>query len=95
MPSNISYDAVKVVAVVSTYNRPHELRRCLLSLLSQVYTSLKTIIVIDGSETDETEQMIRKEFLQVKYVRGHENIGGVGQFYIGLKLACKEGCDWV
>jgi glycosyltransferase involved in cell wall biosynthesis len=67
MPSNVSYDKVKVVAVVSTYNRPHELRRCLLSLLSQDSTSLKTIIVIDGSETDETEQMIHKEFPQVKY----------------------------
>jgi len=95
MPSNVSYDKVKVIAVVSTYNRPHELRRCLLSLLSQESTSLKTIIVIDGSETDETEQMIRKEFPQVKYIRIHENVGGAGQFYIGLKLACKEGCDWV
>jgi GT2 family glycosyltransferase len=95
MSSNVSYDRVKVVAVVSTYNRPHELRRCLLSLLSQDSTSLKTIIVIDGSETDETEQMIRKEFPQVKYVRIRENIGGAGQFYIGLKLACRKGCDWV
>jgi len=39
--------------------------------------------------------MIRKKFPQVKYVRIHDNIGGAGQFYIGLKLACKEGCDWV
>ena len=39
--------------------------------------------------------MIRKEFQQVKYVRIHDNIGGAVQFYIGLILACKEGCDWV
>jgi GT2 family glycosyltransferase len=38
--------------------------------------------------------MIRKEFPKVKYVRIRENIGGAGQFYIGLRLAYKEGYDW-
>jgi GT2 family glycosyltransferase len=92
MPSNVSND--KVVAVVSTYNKPNDLRRCLYSLLSQIFAP-KIILVVDGSETDETKQMIHREFPQVKYVRIRENVGGSGQFYIGLKLAYKEGYDWI
>jgi len=83
----------KVATIVSTYNRVAYLRECLRSLLAQD-PAPDTIIIVDGSETAGTEEIIRKEFAQVEYVRVRENIGGAGQIYIGMKIAYKEGYDW-
>lgn len=84
----------KVAAVISTYNRKELLHNCIKSILTQTCPP-ETIIVVDGSSTNETSEMIKKEFPQVKYIRIRENIGGAGQFYIGIKLAYKRDYDWI
>jgi len=83
-----------VAAVVSTYNRKDYLRKCVNSLLRQTRIP-DEIIVIDGPSTDGTREMIKNEFPQVTYIRIEENIGGAGQFYIGLKTAYRRGHDFV
>jgi len=83
-----------VATVVSTYNRKNFLRACLNSLLHQIRAP-DEIIVVDGSSTDGTDEMVRSEFPQVTYVRVEENIGGAGQFYIGMKIAYRQGHDFV
>jgi len=84
----------RVAAVVSTYNRKRMLRECLKSLLKQTRPP-DTVIVIDGPSTDGTNEMVKKEFPQVNYIRIYENIGGAGQFYIGIKLAYNRGYNWI
>lgn len=82
-----------VVAVVSTFNRKRLLRLCLTALLKQMPPS--HIIVVDGPSTDGTDKMIKKEFPSVIYVRIDQDIGGSGQFYVGLKLAYEMEYEWI
>jgi len=83
-----------VVAVVSTYNRRDYLRNCLKSLQHQT-RALDEIIVVDGPSTDGTDEMVRNEFPQVSYIRVEEDIGGAGQFYMGMKIAYRRGHDFI
>ncbi len=87
----------KIVASVVTHNRKELLKNCLDSLLSQS-RPLDLIIIVDNASTDDTQDMLRKHYLDnpiFKYVRLDKNIGGAGGFYTGIKRAYKEKCDWV
>ena len=42
----------KISAVVTTYNRPDKLLRCLQAIKAQTSSPLETIIVHDGSAAD-------------------------------------------
>jgi len=83
-----------VAAVVSTYNRKSFLRICLKSLLHQNRVP-DEIIVVDGPSTDGTDEMVRNEFPQATYVRIEDDVGGAGQFHIGMKIAYRRGHDFV
>jgi GT2 family glycosyltransferase len=85
---------INVCAVVSTYNRKHVLRNCLIALLKQTLP-LKEIIVVDGPSIDGTDALIRKEFPKITYVRLKNDVGGAGQFFVGLKTAYEKGFDWI
>jgi len=83
-----------VAAIVSTYNRKNFLRACLKSLLHQIRAP-DEIIVVDGPSTDGTDEMVRSEFPKVTYVRVEDDIGGAGQFHIGMKIAYRRGHDFI
>jgi len=53
------------------------------------------IIVVDGPSADGTDEMVRNEFPQATYVRVKEDIGGAGQFHIGMKIAYRRGHDFI
>ncbi len=56
----------KVSIGVSTYNRRDYLRESLKSLLEQTYSDFEIIVVDDGS-SDDTGEMVAREFPQVRY----------------------------
>jgi len=87
-------DDLRIAAVVVTFNRKELLKECLQALLRQT-RPLDEIIVIDNASSDGTDQMVRREFPQVTYVRLPENIGGAGGFHEGMKLAYEKGHDWI
>jgi rhamnopyranosyl-N-acetylglucosaminyl-diphospho-decaprenol beta-1,3/1,4-galactofuranosyltransferase len=66
-----------ICAVVSTYNRKYVLRNCLNALLKQTLP-LKEIIVVDRPSIDGTDELIRKEFPKITYVRLKNDVGGAG-----------------
>ena len=47
----------KILAVIVTHNRKDLLKRCILSLLKQTYSSLEIIVINNGS-TDGTKKML-------------------------------------
>jgi GT2 family glycosyltransferase len=70
------------------------LRNCLNSLLAQTWP-LDEIFVIDNASTDGTEEVVKKEFPNLSYIRMLENVGGAGGFYEGIKRAYDKGYDWI
>lgn len=61
---------VKVSVAIPTYNRREKLKRLLNSLKESSFKDFE-IVVVDDASTDGTEEMIRNEFPDVKYIR-HE-----------------------
>ena len=84
----------RICAVVVTYNRKDLLQECLTSLLNQT-RHLDEIIVVDNASTDGTEDIMRRSFSDITYVKLAENIGGAGGFHEGMKLAYEKGHDWI
>ncbi|BFI73758.1 hypothetical protein YN1_7450 [Nanoarchaeota archaeon] len=59
---------VKVSVAIPTYNRKEKLRRLLNSLKESTFKDFE-IIVVDDASTDGTEEMIKEEFPNIKYIR--------------------------
>ncbi len=80
---------MRVSLVISTHNRKDLLRRCLAAATSQDYPDYEVIVVDDGS-TDGTEEMVRREFPQVRYLRQEPNRGPAAARNRGIEAATGE-----
>ncbi|MCL6594689.1 MAG: glycosyltransferase family 2 protein [Firmicutes bacterium] len=82
-----------VCAVVVTYNRSATLRRCLTAIEAQ--TRLPDgLLVVDNASTDDTRDMVAREFPRARVLTLPENLGGAGGFEAGLREALALGYDW-
>ncbi len=72
--------------IVPTYNRQALLRRCLDAATTQHYPDYEVIVVDDGS-TDNTGEMVRSEFPQVRYIRQEPNRGPAAARNRGIAAA--------
>lgn len=82
-----------VDAVVVTFNRLGELKKCLPALLEQTY-EIKNLFVIDNNSTDNTWDYLNKmadKYSQIKPVHLDKNLGGAGGFNAGMKEFIKSG----
>ncbi|MFL0249127.1 glycosyltransferase family 2 protein [Clostridium neuense] len=87
----------KIAAVVVTYNRKEKLSINLKCLLNQK-RNLDRIYIVDNGSTDGTDKMIQEMLLQhknIQYIRLHNNIGGSGGFYVGIKSAYDDGFEYI
>lgn len=66
--------ALPIAAIIVSYNRSGELRRCLASLARQS-PALAQVIVVDNGSTDGTVAMIRHDFPWVRLVAASDNLG--------------------
>jgi len=78
-----------VSVVVPTYNRKNLLRQCLSAVTAQDCPNYEVIVVDDGSN-DGTEEMVRQEFPQVRYVRQEPNRGPAAARNRGIEVATGE-----
>lgn len=86
----------KVCAVIVTYNRKELLKEVISAIVNQTYQPEK-ILVINNASTDDTADMVDKEFGYVsslELINMESNLGGAGGFYEGIKLAQNYNCDW-
>jgi len=81
---------MRISVVVPTYNRTHTLPRALSSILDQSRPAAEVIVVDDGSE-DGTENLIRRCYPQVRYLR--QSNSGVSRAR-NLGIAEADG-DWI
>ena len=75
--------------VIPTYNRKDTLRRCLAAATSQDYPDYE-VIVVDDASTDGTDEMVRREFPQVRYIRQEPNRGPAAARNRGIEAATGE-----
>ncbi|NHM29959.1 glycosyltransferase [Neobacillus terrae] len=82
--SNEIYPLVSIL--IPTYNRPELFQLALESAINQTYKNIE-IIIGDDSTNDETEELIRKNYLN-KYsnIKYYHNKSNLGQFKNDIKL---------
>jgi len=81
-----------VAAVVVTYNRLEDLKKCLDSLRGQSH-QLDAIFVINNGSTDGTDQWLATQSDLIIVTQA--NLGGAGGFATGIDTAYQAGYDWL
>lgn len=86
----------KIIAIVVTYNRIDDLKKCIQSLLKQSFSDFH-IMIVDNGSNDGTEEYIRENINddRVIYRNTKNNLGGAGGFNFGIKEAAKLKADYV
>lgn len=72
--------------VIISYNGKEFLRRCLNAVQKSILKS-KKIIVVDDFSNDNTEELVRKEYNNVNFIRNENNLGPTASRNRGAKLA--------
>jgi rhamnopyranosyl-N-acetylglucosaminyl-diphospho-decaprenol beta-1,3/1,4-galactofuranosyltransferase len=81
--------AKRVTVVIVTYNNALMLRDLLRDLLLQTRRA-DEIIVVDNASSDGTDQMVKRDFSSVRYIRLDENTGSAGGYHEGIKAALEN-----
>ena len=81
----------KICAIVVTYNRLSDLKKCIVALKEQ--TLKCDIIIINNGSTDGTKEYLAT--IDGVNVINQNNLGGAGGFYSGTKYAYEHGYEWV
>ncbi len=81
-----------VAAVVVTYNRLDDLKKCIASL-SRQSCPLDAIFVINNGSTDGTADWLADQSAVRVVTQG--NLGGAGGFATGIQTAYEAGYDWL
>ena len=81
-----------IAAVVVTYNRLADLKKCLDSLRQQTQ-ALDAIFVINNGSTDGTDEWLATQ--SDLLVTTQANLGGAGGFATGIDTAYKAGYTWL
>lgn len=79
---------VTVSVIIPSYNRAHTLPRALDSVLAQTRPADEIIVVDDGS-TDDTEQLITRDYPQVIYLK-QQNLGVSAARNLAIQQAHSE-----
>lgn len=80
---------MRISLVIPTHNRCHLLRRCLHAATTQTYPDYE-VIVVDDASTDQTRDMVQREFPQVRYLRLERNQGPAAARNVGIASASGE-----
>jgi N-acetylglucosaminyl-diphospho-decaprenol L-rhamnosyltransferase len=84
---------VKVFVVIVTYNGSKWIDQCVGHTLRE--TIKPDIIVIDNHSSDNTTQLIEKNYPEVQLIKSKENLGFGKANNMGLKMACDAKADYV
>ena len=82
-----------VTVIVIGWNGGGLLRECLVSLREQTYPC--RVIVVDNGSTDGSQDIVRREFPEVRLIENARNLGFGEGNNIGMRAAMEEGVDYV
>ena len=80
-----------VSIIIVTFNGRESLTRCLDSVFRQPYRPLD-VVVVDNASTDDTHQMVRTQYPEVRLVRNQTNRGFAGGNNDGVAQALADVC---
>jgi GT2 family glycosyltransferase len=83
---------LRVAAVVVTYNRSVVLAETLRAARAQAHVP-DHIYVIDNASSDDTAELLRREFPDARHVRLADNLGASGGHARGIEAARADGFD--
>jgi rhamnopyranosyl-N-acetylglucosaminyl-diphospho-decaprenol beta-1,3/1,4-galactofuranosyltransferase len=83
---------MRVAAVIVTRNRSPVLAETLHGVVAQTRPP-EAVYVVDNASDDDTEQVVRREFPSVVYLRQTDNLGPPGGHAVGMRTALENGID--
>ena len=83
---------MKTIALIVTYNRLADLRKCIFSLRRQTFNEFDILVVNNGSSDGTKEYLDSEKGLMTIH---QDNLGGAGGFYAGMKYMMDNGYDWL
>ena len=84
---------MKIYTIIVTYNGSPWIKKCLQSVTDS--SIISNILVIDNNSTDNTTEIIKKEFNKVELIEAGQNLGFGKANNLGLRKAISEGSDYV
>ena len=86
----------KVLVTILTYNSAAVIAECLESLQKITYpVSDFKILIIDNASTDNTLEIIKKNFPEVEIITNDKNLGFAGGNNIGFDFAAQNGFNYI
>ena len=79
--------------IIVNYNAKEFLKKCIISIMKNVKNVSYEIIVIDNNSSDNSPEMVRKEFPQIKIIANKENVGFSKANNQGIKIS--ENCKYI
>jgi GT2 family glycosyltransferase len=73
-----------VAIIILNWNTAHYLKRFLPAVISSTYSN-KTVYVIDNASTDNSIEVLEKEFPSVKIIKMQTNIGFAGAYNVAIQ----------
>lgn len=83
----------RILAIIVTYNSAEWVDRCLGSLYES--TVRPDVMVIDNASSDNTVELVRGDFPEVRLLANSENLGFGAANNIGLRYAAMQEYDYV
>lgn len=77
-----------VSVVITTVNRPNELRRAIASVKRQNYEDLEIIVVVDGGNSKTLDLL--KDYSEIKVISNIPAVGGAESRNIGIRATSKH-----
>ena len=81
----MSSENIKISVIIPTYNRSKLLNRSIRSVLNQTYQP-NEIIVVDNGSTDDTREMVSKNFRKICYIY-HDKKGVSSARNAGIRIS--------
>ncbi|MDO8657811.1 MAG: glycosyltransferase family 2 protein, partial [Candidatus Levybacteria bacterium] len=76
--------------IIVNYNAKEFLKKCLISIVKNVKNVLYEIIVVDNNSSDNSSEMVKKEFPQIKLIANKKNGGFSKANNQGIKVSQKS-----
>ena len=87
---------MKISIIIVNYNRAEETEKCLISIAKLNIKGLRlSTIVVDNASIDNSVNLIKKRFPDIKLIINKENLGFAQGNNIGIKEALKDKADFV